>query len=461
MIHELIAGSQVPDEHREAFARDLAIKRGPGLRTIGLLGTALFPLFWILDSLLYPEATWPLGMSRAITTCAGALFLVGLRLADKAGTLPQHSHRFVWLFALIFCGGLDAVIYHAGGIDTPYYAGMNLALIGIAAAIPLRTGQMALLLAAIVIQLDVVMLLLGTVEDLRMAINANFFLWATLIIGVLVNATTVRLHIVEFLSQKQIEIEKAKNEELLLNILPREVANELKAHGRVRSKHIHSCSILFSDFVGFTNMSRRVEPSELVHSLDCAFSRFDDIMERRGLEKLKTIGDAYMCAGGVLGHQPDHLVSCVLAGLEMLDVLEHGELLAPDGNRWEMRLGIHSGPVVAGVIGNKKFAYDLWGDTVNTAARMEATAQPSSINLASEVYALIREFFVAEDRGFIPVRGKGPVSMVRLTRLRPRFSRDSVGRHPNAAFFDALDRWLNSVAQLRVPPSESDQLPVE
>ncbi|MCO4770071.1 MAG: adenylate/guanylate cyclase domain-containing protein [Deltaproteobacteria bacterium] len=456
MIRALIASLRVPDEHREAFRRELANKRGPGLWTIGLLGTVLFPLFLLLDWFLYPEAIWPLGISRAITTGLGALFLIGLRLTDKAGTLPQHSHRFVWLFALIFCGGLDAVIYHAGGIDTPYYAGMNLALIGISAAIPLRTGQMALLLAAIVIQLNVLMLTLGTVEDLDMALNANFFLWSTMIIGVLVNATAVRLRIVEFLSQKQIEIEKAKNEELLLNILPHEVANELKAHGRVRARHIKSCSILFSDFVGFTNMSRRVDPAELVHSLDRAFSHFDDIMERQGLEKLKTIGDAYMCAGGVLGDQPDHLVSCVLAGLEMLDVLEHEDILAPDGSRWEMRLGIHCGPVVAGVIGNKKFAYDLWGDTVNTAARMESTAQPSSVNMASEVFDLIQEFFVGVDRGFIPVRGKGPVSMTRLTRLRPRFSRDQSGRQPNAAFFDALERWLNSGKHLRMPPSEPD-----
>ena len=136
----------------------------------------------------------------------------------------------------------------------------------------------------------------------------------------------------------------------------------------------------------------------------------------------------------------------------LAEVAEETEL----GDRLSLRIGVHTGPVTAGVIGRRKFAYDLWGDTVNTAARMESTAQPSSINMASEVYDLIREFFVAVDRGFIPVRGKGPVSMAGLTRLRPRYSRDPAGRHPNAAFFDALERWLNSGEHLRVPPSEVD-----
>ena len=436
-------GLAVPDPYKEDLKSALRVTTANGLWVLSILGAVLFPLFLILDAVLYPEKVAELAMVRAVTTAAGTVLILVLYVTDRQGTLPRYSRILAWVFAAIYAGGLDGLILIAGGMDTPYYAGMNLVLLATSTGLPLPIWEMALLLTSIIVQLNLLMHFLDPVQTSELIINANFFLGSTLLIGLIINANAQRLRVIEFLQRREIEAEKARSERLLLNILPKEVADELKAHGRVQARYIPSCTILFSDFVGFTSMSTRVDPSDLVQGLDKAFSQFDEIITRRGLEKLKTIGDAYMCAGGVLGDSRDHLIACILAGLEMIEALESGDLMAPDGSQWKMRLGIHTGPVVAGVIGNKKFTYDLWGDTVNMASRMQSTGQPASLNMAADIYRKAQRFFEGEDRGYIPVRGKGPVAMTRVTRLRPEFSADASGRKPNEHFFEELERWLS------------------
>lgn len=209
-------------------------------------------------------------------------------------------------------------------------------------------------------------------------------------------------------------------EKLLENILPVEVAQQLKKTGRADPVYVESATVLFADFVGFTRISSTMSPKDLIEQLDYSFSLFDRIIDKYGLEKIKTIGDAYMCAGGVTRPQPDHAVMATRAALEMRDAIRN---LAVDGNRtagavWSERIGLHTGPLVAGVIGKKKFSFDVWGDTVNTASRMESSSDPGRVNISRTTYDLVKDYFDCEPRGKLEVKGKGPVEMYFVNGLK-------------------------------------------
>ena len=215
--------------------------------------------------------------------------------------------------------------------------------------------------------------------------------------------------------------EQAKSEGLLLNILPRSIADKLKAQTRPIADQIGSASILFADVVDFTPWSERLPPAEVVGYLDHLFSHFDELAERHGLEKIKTIGDCYMVAAGVPTPRPDHARALALMALDMLEVMRSSEQVGHLG--LELRVGVNSGPVVAGVIGRKRFLYDLWGDAVNTASRMESHGTPGRIQITRATYELLADEFDCEPRGTIPVKGKGEVEAWYL--LGPRSERAS------------------------------------
>ncbi len=199
--------------------------------------------------------------------------------------------------------------------------------------------------------------------------------------------------------------EQEKSEDLLLNILPSPIAERLKADAHTIADDFAAASILFADVVDFTPLAQRLPPADTVGILDQLFSRFDVLVERHGLEKIKTIGDCYMAAAGVPNPCPDHARKAALLALEMRDVLatSAGQL------GLELRIGINSGPVVAGVIGRKRFLYDLWGDAVNTASRMESHGTPGGIQITRATYELLKDEFVCRRRGTIVVKGKGPM----------------------------------------------------
>jgi len=212
-----------------------------------------------------------------------------------------------------------------------------------------------------------------------------------------------------------VEIEKARSEELLLNILPEDVAEELKSTGASMARRFENITVLFSDFKSFTQFSENISAETLVEELHISFKKFDAIMQKYGIEKIKTIGDSYMAASGMGHGHLDSVKNAVMAGIEMQDFIiqlkaereSRGELA------FEMRVGIHTGPVVAGIVGVKKFAYDIWGDTVNTASRMESSGEPGKVNISGVTYNLIKDEpeFKFTPRGKVMAKGKGEMEM--------------------------------------------------
>jgi guanylate cyclase len=214
-----------------------------------------------------------------------------------------------------------------------------------------------------------------------------------------------------------LRVEQAKAENLLLNILPRSIADRLKAETHTIADQFGSASILFADVVDFTPLSEGLAPAEVVGILDHLFSHFDALAEQHGLEKIKTIGDCYMVAAGVPSPRPDHARALALMALDMLEVMRTGDEVAHLG--LELRVGINSGPVVAGVIGRKRFLYDLWGDAVNTASRMESHGTPGRIQITRATLELLGDEFTYEARGPIAVKGKGEMDAWYLVGRRP------------------------------------------
>jgi len=198
----------------------------------------------------------------------------------------------------------------------------------------------------------------------------------------------------------------------LLNILPEQTAEELKDKGKVQAKRFDSVSVMFTDFKDFTTYSDKLSPEELVDSIDFYYSKFDDIIEKHGLEKIKTVGDAYMCAGGLPFPTRDHPIKMVEAALEIAEFVNESKKVDPDSkSRFDIRIGINTGSVVAGVVGKKKFAYDIWGDTVNIASRMESNSDPGKINISDNTYQLVKNQYKCTYRGEIQAKNKGMMKM--------------------------------------------------
>jgi len=263
---------------------------------------------------------------------------------------------------------------------------------------------------------------------------------------------------------KNLNQERAKSDSLLLNILPASIAEELKSNDSVSPRHYESASVLFTDFVGFTQIAEGMTPEELIAELDACFSRFDAIARKHKLEKIKTIGDSYMAVGGVPSANNTHVVDSVLAALEiqrfMMKVAEGKKAL----NRpcWQLRLGIHTGPLVAGVIGREKFAYDVWGDTVNTASRLESSGIAGRINISGATYEQVKDFFVCEYRGKIAAKHKGEIDMYFVNTIRPELAQGAKPEEPNQKFvelFNLLARGSPTVESPFVTLSSKKQTP--
>ena len=241
------------------------------------------------------------------------------------------------------------------------------------------------------------------------------------------------------LRTRELAAEKERSEQLLLNILPTRVADELKENGRAAAHRFEHCTVLFSDFKGFTTFSSSMDSDTLVSELHHYFGLFDKLCDAHGVEKIKTIGDAYMCAAGIPDPRASHALDALLMAFGMIDAVEksNAERRAMGLQEWPVRIGLHTGPVVAGVVGEKKFAYDIWGDTVNLASRMESNGEAGMVNISGPVYAQVMRYIEARPRGPIKVKGKGEMQMYFALRLKEEYSADAQGRIANTVLAGA------------------------
>lgn len=247
--------------------------------------------------------------------------------------------------------------------------------------------------------------------------------------------------LVQVLSQN-LNQERRKSDRLLRSVLPETIAQELKQTDRVQPVDYKQASVLFTDFVGFTQIAESFTPQQLIEELDTCFRQFDQVAKKHNLEKIKTIGDAYMAVGGVPLANRTHALDCVLAALEIAQLVSELREKEMRQSRpyWQIRVGIHSGDLVAGVVGREKFSYDVWGDTVNTASRLESSGVAGRINISGATHELVKDFFACEFRGKIAAKHKGEIDMYFVNRIRVELSDDAQGHTPNQEFFRMYDQ---------------------
>jgi class 3 adenylate cyclase len=321
----------------------------------------------------------------------------------------QSSHKYVLevisVTYAISCFGMGFSNASLGGLDGPWLYTMYIIPI-VTTFYPFKIGLRILTTFCFTIAINLGYFL-GNPEYLNYPhINNIFFTFGMFSIFSIVSGHHVyNLTRDSLLAKKLMGIERDKSENLLINMLPESIADKLKEDTSVIADSFPEASVLFVDIADFTKLSNTVSPTQLVSMLNVIMSKFDDLTHKYGLEKIKTIGDAYMVAGGVPNADDDHANKMAKLALEMLDVISKIE--KHDGTHFSARIGINSGEIVAGVIGTKKFIYDLWGDAVNVASRMESHGEIGKIQITEAFHKIIKDDFETEYRGEIEVKGKG------------------------------------------------------
>jgi adenylate cyclase len=251
--------------------------------------------------------------------------------------------------------------------------------------------------------------------------------------------------------------QKEKVDDLLSNMLPKVTADQLKKTGRARTQKYSMVSILFSDIEGFTRIAEQMNPEILVDELDKFFFKFDSLVEEFNIEKIKTIGDAYMAAGGIPERNRTNPVDVVLAAMSIMQYMK--QLKTDNQYFWDLRIGIHTGPIIAGVVGQKKLSYDIWGDSVNIASRMESSGEAGRINISGSTWEFVKDFFVCEYRGKMPVKYKGNIDMYFIKGFRPELSKDMLGKEPGDGFFIKLQQLRFKDIEEEFLKKMEDELP--
>ncbi|NJM17024.1 MAG: adenylate/guanylate cyclase domain-containing protein [Bacteroidales bacterium] len=238
-------------------------------------------------------------------------------------------------------------------------------------------------------------------------------------------------------AQLEVSKERERSEKLLEQVLPKMTLEEIKTKGRATHQKFDMVTVLFCDIEGFTRIAEELNPEALIDRLDSFFLHFDTVVGKYNIEKIKTIGDAYMCAGGLPKKNTTNPIDVVLAALEMLEYM-HNVQLNSIPRVWDLRIGVHTGPVIAGVIGQKKISYDIWGDTVNIASRMESSGEAGRVNISDHTYKQVKDYFTFEYRGKMPVKYKGKIDMYFISGIKPHLCDSKYPYRPNKEFTTRL-----------------------
>lgn len=393
-----------PDRARDLtadFERDVRALMFARLRVAGIAHASVHGLALVLLVAMDPANVVRYAVDRSIAAVVALSFAAmsyiprleryafGLSVGLTLGT-AAYIVLPLWLYGL------------AEGYDP---GGVVLLIVATGLLFPYTLKRMLLVCAAIIALSILGALVKFQARYVGSLVEGSFYLLAASAIAVVGARLAYRMRESEFRARFELEDQRAASEELLLNVLPQSIVERLKRDQSAIADGFLEATVLFADIVGFTPLSAKLPPGALVRMLNEVFSKFDALTEKHGLEKIKTIGDSYMVVGGAPTPRRDHAFAVANLALEMRDATS--SLSTPTGDPLRIRVGINSGPVVAGVIGTKKFSYDLWGDTVNTAARMEAYAEPSTIHVTERTYERLRQQFQLEPRGTIEVKGKG------------------------------------------------------
>lgn len=288
---------------------------------------------------------------------------------------------------------------------------LSLAIVGAGLLFPFTALGLAAL-STVVFGVYLYGALMAPIRDSAALANGIFFLIGSSGIATLAASLASRLREREFRGRFDLELANEQTESLLRNMLPASIVERLKRDGGSVADRVEEATVMFVDIVGFTKMSAAMPPEKVVLFLNRLFTQLDAVTASRGLEKIKTIGDAYMVASGAPEARPDHAQAAAALALEIRELVKN--LATPDGNRLDVRIGIHTGPVIAGVIGVTKLSYDLWGDTVNTASRMESHSEPGVIQVSDVTHGILKDTFRFESRGTVQIKGKGPMNVYAL-----------------------------------------------
>jgi class 3 adenylate cyclase len=391
-----------PPETERTYALHRAQQIIPLLRLGSVIGAAAFAGYQLWDLLLDPDA---FGKTAPIRLANIALFMIAIGLTFTK-TVKSKPRILLTLMVVIYVGvaiGFALVLAQLPGGFVAGIPGFILGMIFIPVFVYSVWQAAAALLPLVIVPLVVMAVTGGTRFEI---INAAAWIigGAGFALGFAYLLDIINRH--SFHLERMLEREKQRSEELLLNILPAEIAERLKAEEEPLADHCDSATVLFADLVGFTEFSREMPARDLVNLLNDLFSRFDALVEKHDAEKIKTIGDAYMVAAGLSNDVTNHVAVVANLALDMREAF--GEFRTEHGLDLKLRIGVHSGALVAGVIGKQKFAYDLWGDTVNIASRMESEGVPGEVQISAETRQLLPENYRVEPRGEIEIKGHLP-----------------------------------------------------